>query len=98
MKFSAVLLFALGAVAAVIPEESPVETREVDGEAELMAREEVVEVLVGRQSCTLISCPAAVRIQSASCRCSQRSPCSLYACEGGRRAWCGSGITRCVRA
>ncbi|EJT77431.1 hypothetical protein GGTG_07343 [Gaeumannomyces tritici R3-111a-1] len=98
MKFSVVLLFALGVVAAVIPEESPVEIREVEGEEELLTREEPTDDALFKRQCSTFTCLSPVRIEAAACRCSQRSPCALYACRAGARAYCGSGVTRCVRA
>ncbi|KAL8420845.1 hypothetical protein RB596_001851 [Gaeumannomyces avenae] len=74
MKFSAVLLFALGAVAAVIPEESPVEIREGPTDDALFKRQ-----------CPAFTCLSPVRIGAAACRCGQRSPCALYACRAGAR-------------
>ncbi|KLU91396.1 hypothetical protein MAPG_09916 [Magnaporthiopsis poae ATCC 64411] len=92
MKFSAVLLFALGASAAVI--------REV---ARDEAHDDVLDVLAGRDAeaeaaCRFTSCPSPVRIKSATCRCDQHGPCALYACKAGKRAYCGKDVSRCVPA
>ena len=88
MKFSAVIVFALGVAAAVIPEtNAPVEDFEIE------ARADAAEAACG------VRCPAPVRIQSQSCNLAcQSGPCSLYACEAGRRAVCPtrtSGNSNC---
>ncbi|KAL8397209.1 hypothetical protein RB594_004069 [Gaeumannomyces avenae] len=91
MKFSAVIVFALGAAAAAVPDNSPVE------DIELISREQPVEIseLIARQTCNF-NCPNAVRIGPVGCLRSCQSNCVHYACRGGNRAVCSNGVRNCV--